>query len=343
MSTKHPYLYEPSDYSLAVGALISVIIHVVFLLYLLLGTIFRTPEARVFEVSLEEFLPPPVKRPPPAQNQIVSDSKAAEQSPPPDTFRLSQRDQSTEHEQIKRGLDNAGPVVGPKSTGMKAPVAKPKPQERDSPHKELQNVEPKKELSLSDLKLDQKTLIKDFVGNSSNSKTASEGRASRTQAFSRPLGSGALFHGNLGSSDFLPNLPDGDITLLNAKASKFAVFVRRVAIQVFSQMRTQGWDLLSASDISRITGNAQVTAILSPKGELLSVKLDDSSSSLRFDEVLEKAVKKGAKDPNPPEAAKASDGNYHFIFQARSWVQMSSHPRGGMAEQRWLLLSTGLD
>ena len=54
------------------------------------------------------------------------------------------------------------------------------------------------------------------------------------------MGTGAKFFGNSGSTDYLPNLPDGDITLLNTKADHFAVFVRRVAARVFAALRSSG-------------------------------------------------------------------------------------------------------
>ena len=39
--------------------------------------------------------------------------------------------------------------------------------------------------------------------------------------------------GPRGSADYLPNVRQGDITLLNTKADRFAPFVRRVGMRVF--------------------------------------------------------------------------------------------------------------
>jgi hypothetical protein len=165
------------------------------------------------------------------------------------------------------------------------------------------------------------------------------------QAFSRPAGSGAAFlGGGGGTSDHLPNLPDGDITLLNAKANIYASFVRRVAIQVFNQLRAEGWEALNATEIREISDFTTVRATMSPAGRLISAEILERSGSAQFDDVVKTSAIKGAADPNPPAGAKASDGMIHFIFKARSWTQMAVNRRSGAPfEQRWILLATGLE
>jgi hypothetical protein len=186
----------------------------------------------------------------------------------------------------------------------------------------------------------------------SNPRPASQSRANQSpsqslseyQAFSRPPGSGAAFLGTAGISDHLPNLPDGDITLLNAKANIYASFVRRVAIQVFTQLRSQGWEKLSAQQIRQLQGFSTIEAVLSPDGKFLRAQLIESSGSTAFDGVLNLSVQTGARDPNPPTGALAKDGLIHFIFKARSWSQIGVNRRSGApTEQRWLLLATGLE
>ena len=164
------------------------------------------------------------------------------------------------------------------------------------------------------------------------------------QAFSRPPGSGAAFLGNAGINDHLPNLPDGDITLLNAKANIYASFVRRVAVQVFTQLRSQGWEKLSQQQIQQLSDFTTIEAVLSRQGKLLSVRILSSSGSTHFDSVVNLSVSAGVRDPNPPPGAEAQDGAIHFIFKARSWSQMGFNRRSGASlEQRWLLLATGLE
>lgn len=225
-----------------------------------------------------------------------------------------------------------------------------------------------------DLKLDESTLVLKF-GNHKTSLSKSSGTeekkpqqeiterslaqrilesptskpsfntSSSYQAFSRPAGSGAAFlGGGGGTSDHLPNLPDGDITLLNAKANIYASFVRRVAIQVFNQLRAEGWESLSAREIREISDFTTVRATMSPAGRLISAEILERSGSSRFDDVVKTSATKGSADPNPPAGAKASDGMIHFIFKARSWTQLAVNRRSGAPfEQRWILLATGLE
>ena len=141
---------------------------------------------------------------------------------------------------------------------------------------------------------------------------------------------------------YLPNLPDGDMTLLNTKAEYFAVFVRRVATRVFSELRLSGWEILSKDDIRMINSFSEIEAIMSLDGNILNVKLLSSSGSSSFDDILKHAVKVAGKDNNPPANAKAADNLIHFIFQAKSWSKMGTNPNGSLGERRWLLLSTGL-
>ena len=308
------------------------------------------------------FEPDPTIINPPeiAGRQIVS--PPAKTEPPPSVpveppRHLSDQDNFTNKEQIQRGdAPDAGPSTGkpaPPAAAMKSvnrPVEKPQ-QQKVSPPKQaaVEKEMPRSHNEpLKDLLLDDKTLFAKF--SEGQAAPRADTKANETalaepisQPFSRPAGSGAAFIGLRGSSDYLPNLPDGDITLLNTKADKFAVFVRRVATNVFGQIRQSGWETMSPGDVRRIGEFASVRAVLSPKGELLRVSLETSSGSKRFDEVLVSAVKAGARDPNPPVAAKSDDGNFHFIFRSKCWTQFGSSARtGALRERRWLQLATGL-
>jgi outer membrane biosynthesis protein TonB len=158
----------------------------------------------------------------------------------------------------------------------------------------------------------------------------------------RPFGSqgiGSIFNRRSGSADYLPNVTDGDLTLLNAKADRHAVFVRRVALQVFGALRRESWAELSYQSIRRLKDYTTIRAVMSPEGRLLEVIYESGSGVGEFDNLVKKAAKIGAWDKNPPASARHADGNIHFIFKARSW----SRPMGeARREQRWLLLSTGL-
>ena len=148
-----------------------------------------------------------------------------------------------------------------------------------------------------------------------------------------------LFAGPIGSPDYLPNIPDGDITLLNSKADQFAVFVRRVALQVFGAIKRKNWQELSTSELRRLNNFSTIHAKMNKEGQLVSIKLMDSSGSILFDNLVKDSVQFSARDQNPPAEAAAEDGNIHFIFKSRSWVRPTGE-RG--LEQRWILLGTGL-
>lgn len=332
---------------------------------------FRAPEvAAPLQVDVS-FIPPPVVKAKSVEEhrvprQIVSPT-SQESTAESAAERLSDRNAATEREQIRRGAEDAGPVVAP---ATQAEVAPPSPRQaqrvaRESPTKpekvteqkavSVEENSAKAPRALTHLRLDESTLQDRFsmpahetVDERAQAAIAgalgSAALPSRAAPFSRPRGSGARFYGLRGTSDYLPNLPDGDITLLNTKADLYAVFVRRVALQVFSDLRAAGWDLLSARDIQSLRSESTVRATMSLTGKLLDVQLDGSSGNSRFDEVVATAVKSGTRDPNPPKAAALRDGNIHFVFKAKSWAEFGADPRtGAPGERRWLMLATGLD
>jgi len=339
---------EKTEY-ITLGVALSLLGHILFVLPLLNTTVVP-PRSQVFEI---DFIPAPIASTADLKqrSQIVTEPEAPEEQPESARF-LAEKSRAALTEQIKRGdSPEAGSVASPQPAAKTPPPAPPESREvqpeRPTPGQPIQKQQPEIK-SLSQLRLDQGTLIEEFASKdpspSSRSSQTTPRPPSTYRAFSRPQGSGAMFQGQTGSPDLIPNLPDGDITLLNTKASQFAVFVRRVATQVFSQIRAVGWDNLRMNDIQSIAEFSKVRAVLSPAGELLSVTLESGSGSRRFDQVLVQAAQNGARDPNPPAEAAAADGNIHFIFLARSWVQVVPSGRSGApTERRWLLLSTGLE
>ncbi len=284
--------------------------------------------------------------------QIVSPPELKESPIEPETSRLSDKNFATEHETIKRGMPAGGdpnppaPKVEPQPPAEKqrAPEKNPvkeKPARVAPSDAEVTTNEERIALKTATLRLSKDALV-DTFGKEAK-RTSSDTRAS-PQPFSREPGAGAAFFGSGGTPDYLPSLPDGDMTMLNAKASKYATFVRRVAVQVFAALRTQGWESLSGREINAAGGSTYARAILSPKGELLSVNIITRSGSGGFDAVVASSIKTGARDPNPPADAAAEDGTYRFVFEARSWAVRASDPRtGAPSERRWLMLGTGLE
>lgn len=317
------------------AVLLSILIHLlIFILFF--STHDRDPApVPVFTV---EIIPRPFQGDRP---QVVSEPQSREVPEPPKQAKLAaEKNRAAEEEQVRKGdgLD-AAPVTGSKSGSESEGV---------QARKEAAPSAPSQDPPPLSLKLSNRELLQEFARNAPKPEDRLEQLVKPEQSqdyrpFSRPRGSGAKFLGQTGTTDHLPHLPDGDITLLNTKAAKFAVFVRRVATQVFSQLRASGWEQIRAGDIHAIRNYTTVRATLDPSGSLITIALESPSGSVRFDEVVKQSVRAGAKDPHPPEEALAADGKYHFVFRARSWSTVAPSAGGkGVSERRWLLLGTGL-
>ena len=329
--------------SLKQGLLLSLGFHLILLIYFWQFTVnldYKNPEP--IKITLKE-----IKEPFKTKKQIITppDIKPSKVEPK-ETNKLSDKNFIVEKEQIKRGIDpNAGPIVSGKNkpAASQGQQTKQKKEASKQANKTSEEKVKKVDKQIKTLSLDANTLFKKYTKTEQEAhRNKQENQLSGYRAFSRPQGSGAAFMGQAGVSDFIPNLPDGDITLLNAKADKFAVFVRRVATRVFGALRTVGWEQVRALDIKTIREYSTVRAVLDSKGKLIDIRLEGNSGSHRFDKVLMQAANKGAQDPNPPPDAVASDGNYHFIFKSKSWVTIYPGRRGAPVERRWLLLATGL-
>lgn len=275
------------------------------------------------------------------KKQIVAPSQAKEEEPKTPTNLLSEKNSSTVVEKIKRG-DIATPAAMP----AKESIAKLQKEEVKTKSKAAVVPKPIKPAPALALKKEDFLLKKDFEPKKTERKEKSaeekereiQKKLSDYRPFSRNFNNFAPTM-RLGTPDFLPNIQDGEVTLLNAKAERYAIFVRRVAYQVFGSLRRFSWQELPTREIGNISNLNTIHATLSKTGKLLTVEISNSSGSTRFDEMVFKATKHGAWDKNPPKGVEAEDGNIHFIFKSRSWARFSSE---GFGEQRWLLLSTGL-
>ncbi len=313
------------------------------LAHLLLILIFRSSPAETVSRPIEvSFVPRTVekravasKEPviPIPEKQYVTPSDAPEKTPPENTRLLSERDSAVAKEQIKRG-EEGGVQTSSSPKHTNAPERK-QPQEAS-----------KQTAATGSLRLDDATLDKQFARNFTPSEEKATKSATEPSKLSlenyEPFSKSFSKTGPLslpGSSDYLPNIPDGDITLLNAKADRYAVFVRRVALQVFGALRRNNWARIPFQEVMAIRDFVTVEAVLSKEGKLLEVITLDSSGNRPFDQVVYDAAHEGAWDQNPPVGALAADGKIHFIFKSRTWVRRGAK---NFMEQRWLLLGTGL-
>lgn len=331
------------------------------------------PPPMVVEISLQDLPLDELVPPPPAPRQIVSPSAAENRPPPPETRQQSDRDQSTPVERIKRGdggqpakqsppQQKSAPAESrpekqtppPKAETPKNERAAEKSSKANEPPAERPAPRPRRDTPL--LKLDDKTMAARFGEVPVTARTASDegggpqserppptereriSKFHRREPFSRAE-SISLFSGRGGSPDYLPQVQDGDITLLNAKADRHAVFVRRVALQVFGSLRRQSWHELPLAEVRRLRDFVKVKARMTTAGKLIDVELLESSGSSVFDKLLVAAARESCWDQNPPKEAVAEDGTISFVFESRTWARGAA---GNAREQRWLLLGTGL-
>jgi TonB family protein len=299
------------------------------------STRFETSAFTEEAFTVETISPEELKRM--QRPSIVSPPQNQKATVAPKNALLSDNDRTTQKETVKRGEPQSSPKG---SQAQKAAIAT-KPKSEKNISKKTSAKDPKEATGkLRYLTLGQGEALKKF-GDSSSGKTD---RAQRPQAFSRPPGTGAAFQGAFGTQDYLPNLPDGDLTLLNTKANQFAVFVRRVALRVFQALKYSGWESLSARQIQAIEREVLVEAKLSQSGTLLSVKILISSGNSQYDQTVVQAVRQTANDPHPPPGAQAADGTITFQFASKTWSRMSMNPRTKAPfEQRWIFLGTGLE
>jgi hypothetical protein len=127
-----------------------------------------------------------------------------------------------------------------------------------------------------------------------------------------------------GTMDFLPSVREGDITLLNTKADLFAPFVRRVAARVFEHLQIALRQAAQRASGGSGREYAQVEAVMSKAGQLMSARIVDrgSNSTLGADRELLSVTKPDIFfDSNPPSGAEAADGNIHFILLIDLMVQ----------------------
>lgn len=119
-----------------------------------------------------------------------------------------------------------------------------------------------------------------------------------------------------GTPDVLPDIRQGNLTFLNAKANRFAPFVRRVALRVFQHLLIFQRKNLHINDVVAAHEMSTIEAKIDMQGNLKKLIIQTRSGSYAVDEALLRACENGAWDENPPSEAIAEDGMIHFIFRS---------------------------
>ncbi len=301
--------------------LISILIHLIIIYSTRLDYISKNINNIENEINLniekeieqkfeEELVNPKLK-------QIVSPSDTHESLITPDTNLLSDKNTKVEKQQIKRGdIPNSKNIKKSKTEANK---------NKTNINKLLTDI---LEINKTDLNKDSST-DKFRPNKDNNIKNKKEDSEELINSLS----------GISGNPDLVSNIFDGEMTLLNAKADRFAVFVRRVALRVFSALKSSNWYEIGDISSGYQTEEVTILATLDKTGKLINTNLIQSSKSSHFDKVIINSVKKGAWDRNPPLTALTNDGFIKFIFKSKALVK--GGPQG--RSRQWIILSTGLE
>lgn len=349
--------------TLKLSIVLSILLHVLMGMVLLSQRTSPLPEFKVIQVELIPANSPRLKG-----KTIVPDTPSNKPELNVDTENYASKDRSVTKEMVKRGLSeqqqqqqrpltaespkSAPPA--PKALSSQNPSRQPV---KKSPQKQVSKPQAKTsktgahhadirpKLDLGDLSFDTTTFSRERIKKteSTSSRTTQEEEFPPSSTpFSRSAGSGARFvDSSTGISNYLPDLPDGDLTMLNAKAHKYAVFIQRVALRVFAALRRTGWTTLPMESINAIQRESVVLVSMSKEGKILKIETSQVSGSAPFDKSLELAAE-SASDPNPPASAADPSGTITLEFHAQTWSRVEPGARSGLRERRWLYLGTGL-
>jgi len=308
------------------------------------------------------------KAPAPAAEEVASQPKNQIVSPPdspeekPEKARLfSDRDAKTLEEMIKKG--EPAPPARPPQAPAKPDAKKLAETKPDSKAKgetsgadkgsALAKTETKPEspstktapaLGLSDLFVRPSELAKDPVlrrGESGDADKTEKGGTKDLASLSRP----ELWAdpGTRGTPDYLPDVRQGNFTLLNTKADRFAPFVRRVGLRVFQTFSMEFKQQIYAGNVPQGRDNVEVEAVMTADGRRTEVYLKQRSGNLSSDRMLLGTLNDQIFfDENPPSKAIAEDGKIHFVFALNASVWYGRDDNGHMQPGAHWVFGAGL-
>lgn len=303
---------------------------------------------------------PPEEVVPPPKNQIVSPPDSPEQTPEK-TRLFSDRDSHALEEMVKRG-EPAPPAKPPQA---KPDNAKEKGPDKPAPSKargesqgeergsalaksQRQTVNPSTRtapaLGMSDLFVRPAELARDPAlrkGDSGEDAKTAEGGKRDLASLNRP----ELWAnpGERGTPDYLPDIKQGNFTLLNTKADRFAPFVRRVGLRVFQSFSMEFKQLIFAGSVPQGRDNVEVEAVMSRDGRRMEVYLKQRNGNLSSDRVLLGTLNDHIFfDENPPAQAVAEDGRIHFVFALDASVWYGHDQSGQLQPGAYWVFGAGL-
>jgi outer membrane biosynthesis protein TonB len=300
----------------------------------------------------------PEKPVPVPKTQIVSPPDSPKDTPDK-AHLLSDRDSRAVEEMIKRG-EPAPPAKPPtskpdnaKQAATDQPATKARGDASGTEHAtalakadtqsraSTANTAPP--VGLSDLFVRPSELARDPAlakGDSGESDKTAEGGKRDLASLPRP----DLWAdpGPRGSPDYLPNVRQGDITLLNTKADRFAPFVRRVGLRVFQSFTMEFKQEIHAGTVPEGRENVEIEAVMTRDGKRADVFLRQHDGNLSADRTLLGTLTDQIFfDENPPTEAVAADGRIHFIFALDAQVfYQGGGRRGGGGRQpgaQWVM------
>jgi hypothetical protein len=343
----------------SIAVLLSLLLHLAVLIALQ-GSYVRLPHDDLSVPIPVKILPPPpqlakarpaapaaAKPPPPAPPappppavpdlQLVNPSDEGEETAPDKTRFFSDRDNKVKEEMVRRGEPAPGegdttgaeaPKPEKKAEVAPASAAQAKPKRGEKPaHTQLASLP-----GLDRLLPDAVEIAgEDYGKEKADAKAESESQVAQRN---RRGGSAWLPQSNrIGTLDYLPDVREGDITLLNTKAERFAPFVRRVALRVF-----QNLVISLRRDVNQLSFNSEesvtMKAVMNMQGDLVRTEITKRSPTIALgtDRRLQQACVEGFFDRNPPPEARLPDGNIHFLFEAQVIVLASPNsPQRGYA------------
>ena len=232
------------------------------------------------------------------------------------------------------GLESSGPRGGD-SHGAKLGSALAE----SNPESSVPSTRTAPPVGLSDLFVRPSELARDpalLKGDSGDAEKTAEGGKRDLALLNRP----DLWAdpGRRGAPDYLPNVREGNLTMLNAKADRFAPFVRRVGLRVLQGFSMEFKSQIISGAVPAGKDNVQVEAVMSRDGKRMDVYLRQHNGDLSADRVLLGNLNdKIFFDENPPAEAVAADGRIHFVFALDAVVSYDDRSGGRQRGAQWVM------